>query len=143
MVNIAFPFKEADSIAMGQALQVLQSMASKGNSYMRACHSLLSKIKGNIKQRSAPNNIQLRDIGSGQRAGNDVPESDLPRPSSPLRGQEETLDQTISISDQPFIFDMDEDPTLWNEVLDSIGIDMDRHWMENALLSGQGTEAFT
>lgn len=142
MVNIAFPFKEADSVAMGQALQVLQSMASKGNSYMRACHSLLSKIKVSIKQRSAPNNVQLHEIGSGQQEGNGVPEADVPRPNVLLREQEEPLDQPISIGDEPFLFDMDEDPTLWNEVLDSIGIDMDRHWMENALLSGQGNEAF-
>jgi hypothetical protein len=49
MVNIAFPYKEVDASAMNTALSVLQIMAEKGNKYIRAYHTLLTKIRATIK----------------------------------------------------------------------------------------------
>ena len=52
---------------MDMALNVLQMMAGNGNKYIRACHSLLTKIKSSIRTRNSPNpednddQVQARD----------------------------------------------------------------------------------
>jgi hypothetical protein len=131
MVNIAFPYKETNASAMDMALDVLQTMAEKGNRYIRACHSLLTKIKGSVKSKDSMNlankddRVQVRD----QVQGNNV-------------ATENTIVPGLSNDQaQPFNLDFEEDPGLWAEVLDSIDIDMDRQWVESALLRGQPATA--
>jgi proline utilization trans-activator len=126
MVNIAFPYKETNASAMEMALDVLQTMAEKGNRYIRACHSLLTKIKSSVKTKdSNPANndeqVQVRDQVQGNNMSTEsVIVAGLPN------------DQA-----QSFNLDFEGDPGLWAEVLDSIDIDMDRQWVESALLRGQ------
>lgn len=126
MVNIAFPYKETNASAMEMALDVLQTMAEKGNRYIRACHSLLTKIKSSVKTKdSNPANndeqVQVRDQVQGNSMSTEsVIVAGLPN------------DQA-----QSFNLDFEGDPGLWAEVLDSIDIDMDRQWVESALLRGQ------
>ena len=111
---------------MEMALDVLQTMAEKGNRYIRACHSLLTKIKSSVKTKdSNPANndeqVQVRDQIQGNNMSTEsVIVAGLPN------------DQA-----QSFNLDFEGDPGLWAEVLDSIDIDMDRQWVESALLRGQ------
>lgn len=126
MVNIAFPYKETNASAMEMALDVLQTMAEKGNRYIRACHSLLTKIKSSVKTKdSNPANndeqVQVRDQVQGNNMSTE---------SAIVAGLPN--DQA-----QSFNLDFEGDPGLWAEVLDSIDIDMDRQWVESALLRGQ------
>jgi proline utilization trans-activator len=126
MVNIAFPYKETNASAMEMALDVLQTMAEKGNRYIRACHSLLTKIKSSVKTKDSnlANNdeqVQLRDQVQGNNMSTE---------SAIVAGLPN--DQA-----QSFNLDFEGDPGLWAEVLDSIDIDMDRQWVESALLRGQ------
>lgn len=126
MVNIAFPYKETNASAMEMALDVLQTMAEKGNRYIRACHSLLTKIKSSVKTKDSnlANNdeqVQVRDQVQGNNMSTE---------SAIVAGLPN--DQA-----QSFNLDFEGDPGLWAEVLDSIDIDMDRQWVESALLRGQ------
>ncbi|RSL68799.1 hypothetical protein CEP53_002491 [Fusarium sp. AF-6] len=117
MVNIAFPYKEVDASAMNMALDVLQMMAEKGNAYIRACHSLLTKIRSTIKPKD-------------QSRTEEATQTQMPESSAILPG----LPQD---ENQPFSLDFEGDPALWAEVLESIDIDMDRQWVEMALRRGQ------
>lgn len=130
MVNIAFPYKETDASAMHMALNVLQTIAEKGNRYIKACHILLTKIRGTIKPK------QLRVVGEHEQ--------------SPIgdQSQDTTLSQSDAIlpalppnDNMPFSLDFEGDPALWAEVLESIDIDMDRQWIETALRRGQQSES--
>ncbi|KAH8885467.1 hypothetical protein GQ53DRAFT_810159 [Thozetella sp. PMI_491] len=111
MVNIAFPYHEMNASAMDTALQVLQSMAEKGNKYIRACHTLLTKIRATIKP-VAPEGADegVRDTG-------------IPSQLNWMAGDRQEPQQS------PFSIDAAEDPSVWAEVMDSIGIDMDRQWI--------------
>lgn len=131
MVNIAFPYKESDASAMNTALEVLQTMAERGNKYISACHSLLTKVKMTMRPRHA------------LEASGHHPESS----SSREPRQNDTLSQSSTVRpalplDQPqsFNLDLEGDPALWAEVLDSIGIDMDRQWATMALRREQQLE---
>ncbi|KFA54532.1 hypothetical protein S40293_08047 [Stachybotrys chartarum IBT 40293] len=126
MVNIAFPYKEIDASAMEIALNVLQTMAEKGNKYIQACHSLLTKIRNTIKKTSPTSPSQE---ACAQEKG---PEQ------SDAVSTGNTLVEGLSNDRSPaFDLDFEGDPGLWAEVLDSIDIDMDRQWVESALLRGQ------
>ncbi|KAJ5619476.1 hypothetical protein N7510_003460, partial [Penicillium lagena] len=127
MVNIAFPYNETNASAMDMALDVLQTMAEKGNKYIQACHSLLTKIKSSVKTKDSAN-LASQD---GQVQVRNQAEDDN-------TGTENIIVAGVS-HDQPpaFNLDFEGDPGLWAEVLDSIGIDMDRQWVESALLAGQ------
>lgn len=131
MVNIAFPYKETDASAMNMALNVLQAMADRGNGYIRACHSLLAKIRSAIKpvQPKVPNpepNGQTED----QIQGDDT-----------LSQSSTLIPELLQDDTQPLSLDFEDDPVLWAEVLDSMNIDMDRQWVETALRKGQQLEA--
>ncbi|KAI0382185.1 fungal-specific transcription factor domain-containing protein [Hypomontagnella monticulosa] len=133
MVNIAFPYKEMDASAMDMALLVLQSMAEKGNKYIRACHSLLTKIRATIRPRDIPSVTEIDSRGPAQI---------LYQLQNDAFSQSSTI-AVGSTSDQNSAFNLDPegDPGLWAEVLGSIGIDMDRQWIETALLREEGLDA--
>lgn len=122
MVNIAFPYKEADAVAMEMALGVLQTMAEKGNRYIKACHTLLTKIRSTMKpnQRRAPDMYSRRRIDD-RTQDMTPPQSGGIIPEPPQEG------------DMSFGLDFEGDPALWAEVLESMDIDMDRQWIETAL----------
>ena len=65
VVNIAFPYNKIDADAMQDSLQVLRGIAEKGNQYIRACHSHLTKIKETV-------NLNCQDLGSGRASCQDM-----------------------------------------------------------------------
>ncbi|KAI1380424.1 fungal-specific transcription factor domain-containing protein [Hypoxylon crocopeplum] len=132
MVNIAFPYKEMDASAMDTALHVLQSMAEKGNKYIRACHSLLTKIRAMIKPKD------LSDVPDVESHG---PAQILYQLQNDAFSQASTTTVGSTSNQNPaFNLDPEGDPGLWAEVLGSIGIDMDRQWIETALLREEGLD---
>ncbi|KAL2847755.1 fungal-specific transcription factor domain-containing protein [Aspergillus pseudoustus] len=128
MVNIAFPYKETDASAMEIALSILQMMAERGNKYIRACHSLLMKISSSIKKNDLPD-LTARDAQVNQMR-DQAPSDNVPTESS-------IVGEPFPDQNQGFNLDFEGDPLLWAEVLGSIGIDMDRQWVESTLLPGQ------
>ena len=54
MINIAFPFNAQDNAAMKMALDVMNSMAEKGNSYVKARHQLLLNLLSMNSIRTSP-----------------------------------------------------------------------------------------
>lgn len=127
MVNIAFLYQEENATAMNMALAVLQSMAERGNGYVRACQSLLIKIDGTIKRRdlNGSANAESQMEARGQSQSDGILQSGNVTPGL-------LQDQT---------WDFDGDPVLWAEVLESIDIDMDRQWVESTLRRGQEVES--
>jgi hypothetical protein len=126
MVNIAFPYKETDASAMNMALGVLQGMAERGNGYIKACHSLLSKIRSTIKPLDPPGpvNFNAQAEMSGEPPSAAVNQAANPN-SWPPNNQHGS-----------FSMDFEGDPAVWAEVLESIDIDMDRQWIEGVLRRG-------
>lgn len=114
---------------MDMALGVLQTMAEKGNKYIRACHSLLTKIKGTIKPKHS---TAVANVGAQE------PMADQPQNES--ISQAEAIIPGLPNDQNGFGLDFAGDPALWAEVLDSIDIDMDRQWVETALRRGQQLE---
>ncbi|KAG8408182.1 Transcriptional activator, variant 2 [Metarhizium acridum] len=108
MVNMAFPYRQENATAMDTALHVLHSMAEKGNKYICACHALLTKIRATIKPTTSMEEATTADTGSQETLT--LPGSQQPDGVSP------SLDNS-------------EDPSVWTEVLESLGIDMDRQWI--------------
>lgn len=149
MVNIAFPYQENDASAMEMALMVLQSMADKGNKYIRACHALLTKIRATIRPRAvAPLPPQPHSQPPPYQPSSDNM-ADVQNSAQVLHGlrNDATLSEssTIAASCVPvhegtFGLEAEGDPGLWAEVLGSIGIDMDRQWVESALMREQQME---
>lgn len=129
MVNMAFPHTEIDASAMDTSLNVLQGMADRGNRYIRACHSLLHKIRESIKSR--PPLETQRDLTTQNQQLQQGHDQQL------FHLQPAALDPmatgVMDLPDTSWSLAMDDDVGLWTEVLDSIGIDMDRHWVETAL----------
>ncbi|KAJ9157319.1 C6 transcription factor [Pleurostoma richardsiae] len=134
MVNIAFPYREMNASAMDTALQVLQSMAEKGNKYIRACHALLNKISASKKPVSAPGEAEA-DPGRGEASheGWMVPDGSATSQQQTPQQQQQQQQQQI-----PFNLEGPDDPSVWADVIDSIGIDMDRQWIGMALMREEG-----
>ncbi|OIW31502.1 hypothetical protein CONLIGDRAFT_611544 [Coniochaeta ligniaria NRRL 30616] len=130
MVNIAFPYREMNASAMDTALQVLQSMAEKGNKYIRACHALLNKISASKK----PVVVPKRD-------------ESVQAPGGSTSQEQQQDEQQQQQQQMPFNLDAGDDVSGWADVIDSIGIDMDRQWIGMALMReeglGEGTESGT
>ncbi|PNP85314.1 hypothetical protein FNYG_01373 [Fusarium nygamai] len=127
MVYMAFPYQEADALAMNMALDVLYSMAEKGNRYIQACHALLTKIRSTVNPKEQSGSANALDAS--------------------IQIQSDTLSQAGDIipgppqdQSQPFGLDFEGDPALWAEFLKSIDIDMDRQWIETALRRGEQLE---
>lgn len=125
MVNIAFPYREMNAAAMDTALAVLQSMAEKGNKYIRACHALLNKISAS-----------RRPVAVARAGGSSVSEASrgawmVPDGSCSAPGQQQEQQMRFNL-------DAGEDPSGWADVIDSIGIDMDRQWIGMALMREEG-----
>jgi proline utilization trans-activator len=123
MVNLAFPYGEMNAAAMDTALQVLQRMAERGNRYVRACHTLLTKIRA-TKRLPEPSGQ-----GDSEQQALAVVPSEIqlqPQPHQQQREQPQQLQLTYEGAS--------DDPSVWADVMDSIGIDMDRQWIGMALM---------
>lgn len=116
---------------MSMALAVLQSMADRGNGYIRACQSLLTKINGAMKRRDQAGPVSAE----GQGEARDQPHSDTILQSGNV------TPGLLEDQNRPLTWDFDGDPALWAEVLESIDIDMDRQWVESTLRRGQEVES--
>jgi proline utilization trans-activator len=127
MVNAAFPPNETNARTMDTALNLLRSMADRGNTYLGSRHALLLELRASI--------------GSNQLSGEQV---DFNAPVTPTSTQQRsppgnTEDTRVGPSDWlsqqhiTFNLDINDDPGLWEEVLGQIDIDMDTDWIENTL----------
>ncbi|RHZ65407.1 hypothetical protein CDV55_104464 [Aspergillus turcosus] len=127
MVNAAFPHNETNARTMEMALNLLRSMADRGNTYLGSRHALLLELRASI--------------GSNQLSGEQV---DFNAPVTPTSTQQRsppgnTEDTRAGPSDWlsqqhiTFNLDINDDPGLWEEVLGQIDIDMDTDWIENTL----------
>ena len=140
MVNVAFPYNDQNAAAMETALSVLRNMGEKGNEYIQARYALLMRLRSTI--------------GPGARtfaSSSSIPLQATSHPSSatsqPTSGPTVSGDTTISpgdfklpaegipgpYQDISFNFDIDDDPTFWEEISGNIDIAMDTGWIESAL----------
>ncbi|KAI9042457.1 transcription factor domain-containing protein [Aspergillus affinis] len=135
MVNAAFPYNETNARSMGVALSLLRNMADRGNAYLASRHSLLIELQSAI----GPNPSRRDDIAIGtpitpssiQQAS---PATNIVPEQAPVVSTEWPSQQDLpSMRDISFNFDINDDPGLWEEVLDQIDIDMDTDWIENTL----------
>lgn len=129
MINIAFPYKDQDASAMNAALTVLQGMAEKGNRYIQACHSLLVRISSS-RTSILPANTQNVEAGSPPNRTETVLGF---QNDGPMQAIDTAAGMDCAVNDSLGLSSCD-DPELWTEVLNSIGIDMDRQWIESTLL---------
>ncbi|KAK8195310.1 fungal-specific transcription factor domain-containing protein [Phyllosticta capitalensis] len=68
MINLAFPHNPRDVQAMDTALEVLRGMAEKGNSYIRARHELLTKLRSMGASRPSSSDDVLEDATTSAAA---------------------------------------------------------------------------
>ncbi|KAJ5593805.1 uncharacterized protein N7459_000013 [Penicillium hispanicum] len=139
MVNAAFPSNETNARAMETALNLLQSMADRGNTYLGSRHSLLLELRAAIGPKPVINGASC--LGSAMNVPG-TPESDQsvnpsieeanPNPAVLAEAWEQPPDLP-SLQDISFQFDLNDDPALWEGALDQIDIDMDTDWIENTL----------
>lgn len=140
MVNAAFPHNETNARAMETALNLLRSMADRGNTYLSSRHSLLLELRAAIGPmpttsdmgRTSPlSNVPVASpddqIASlpGQEA--------MPNPPALSENWPQQASDLPSFQDISFQFDLNDDPALWEGALDQIDIDMDTDWIESTL----------
>ncbi|KAJ5083077.1 hypothetical protein N7532_012120 [Penicillium argentinense] len=138
MVNAAFPHLETNARSMETALNLLRSMADRGNTYLGSRHSLLLELRAAIGPKPVVNDVPgssaVMDApattNSGQATGTAMPEPEL-QPS--VIAEEWQPSDLPSFQDISFQFDLNDDPALWEGALNQIDIDMDTDWIENTL----------
>jgi hypothetical protein len=140
MVNAAFPHNEANMRSMETALNLLRSMADRGNSYLASRHSLLLELRAAIDPKPVPNDVEQLSPGL---VAPDTPKSDqpaspgieatMPNPPPILVDDWPQAPEFPSLEDISFQIDIDDDPALWEGALNQIDIDMDTDWIENTL----------
>ncbi|KAH8689332.1 fungal-specific transcription factor domain-containing protein [Talaromyces proteolyticus] len=128
MVNIAFPYTEMNASTMDMALLVLQSMAEKGNKYIRACHDLLTKIRSTIKPNTTP----------AQGEGMDREEVQRQLAWIAIHGASGDQQQYPQQQGDTFPVGNADDRDVWVDVIESIDIDMDRQWIGTTLMRQEG-----
>jgi hypothetical protein len=130
MVNATFPHNETNARTMDMALNLLRSMADRGNTYLGSRHSLLLELQASIGSN------QVAEGRVGYNAPVTPTSSQQRSPPENIRMGEDTR---VGPSDWPsqqhitFNLDINDDPGLWEEVLGQIDIDMDTDWIENTL----------
>ena len=139
MVNAAFTYNEINARAMETALNLLRSMADRGNSYLESRHSLLLELRAAIGPKMVTDHLNCLDTALNAPAtpeSNDLAgvlsETASQNPSM-LPGNWEELSDLPSLQDISFQIDLSDDPALWEGALDQIDIDMDTDWIENTL----------
>lgn len=138
MVNAAFPGNEGITRSMETALNLLRSMADKGNTYLASRHSLLLELRSAIEPRPATGDAEPfgPDLSVSGTPKSDLPassgiEEPMPNPPNPMN-MEDWL-EFPSLEGMSFEIDINDDPALWEGALNQIDIDMDNDWIENTL----------
>ena len=129
MANVAFPPNDRDQSAMEQALKILQSMANKGNEYIRARHALLLNLRNNLGN-SDTNLAAVVHGGSASMNG-------LHSASGQIPGPDTALDQFRDLS---FNLDMEDADTFWDDFSGDDHIDMSSGWLANAFQHGSASQ---
>lgn len=57
MANVAFAYNDRDGRAMESALSILESMANRGNEYIRARHELLLKLRKSMSEQAGKGDL--------------------------------------------------------------------------------------
>ncbi|THC95658.1 hypothetical protein EYZ11_004871 [Aspergillus tanneri] len=135
MVNAAFPYNESNARTMDMALNLLRSMADRGNAYLGSRHSLLLELKSAIgSNHSRKGDLPACSPNTPSSAQQTSPSANVVQEQSPVVSTEWPSQQDLpSMRDISFNFDINDDPGLWEEVLGQIDIDMDTDWIENTL----------
>lgn len=140
MVNAAFPHNETNARTMETALNLLRSMADRGNTYLGSRHSLLLELRAAIGPKPIindpericpPPNVPATPL-SDPMASPSAPETVPNQPVLPSTWPQQVSDLP-SFQDISFQFDLNDDPALWEGALDQIDIDMDTDWIESTL----------
>ncbi|PNP56879.1 hypothetical protein FNYG_15313 [Fusarium nygamai] len=105
-------------------------MAERGNGYIRACYSLLTKIRSTIKLPEMMGQVSV----NGQAVLDNQPHGEG------IVGSTALVPTIPGEQNQAYSLNFEGDPALWAEVLESIDIGMDRQWIEMALRRGQHVE---
>lgn len=150
MVNAAFPHDETNARAMDMAMNILRGMADRGNTYLGARHSLLLELqsalgpkstKTGLEESSHSNNTTTPTVEVPVTLTSTHPQQHDCTPAGPAEENPPVMSSADwsapqdlpSIQDISFNFDINDDPGLWEEVLDNIDIDMDTGWIESTL----------
>ena len=142
MVNAAFPDSARDAMAMDTALSVLQSMAQKGNSYIKARHALLVNLQSSIGSTpppfgSGPASVSLKSQTPAINSGAMLLSPKQAGPQ-PIPRYDDSLPPNSDLpvfQDMSFNFNVDDDLGFWDEVSGNINFDMDTSWIESTLRS--------
>ncbi|RAL12498.1 transcription factor domain-containing protein [Aspergillus homomorphus CBS 101889] len=134
MVNAAFPHNDLNAHSMTTALNLLRGMADRGNTILEARHSLLLELQSTIdpsRRRTDEDNSEFTPVtpATTQRS---KPSSNALKEPAPTAHRPQNQDIS-SMQDLSFNFDVNDDPALWEGVLNQIDIDMDTDWIEQAL----------
>ncbi|PWY88222.1 C6 transcription factor [Aspergillus heteromorphus CBS 117.55] len=139
MVNAAFPHNEANARAMELSMTLLRNMADRGNTNLAARHSLLLELRSSIGPNRARKDGEVADAPVTPSSTQQTPSNPVVEPpaGTTMLAPHQDLPSMQEIS---FNFDINDDPGLWEEVLDQIDIDMDTDWIENTLKRQQTGE---
>ena len=149
IMNAAFSHNEDDEKFKNMALNLLQTMADRGNHYLKSRHALLIDLQNSIEQKLRPARqstgassvITCQPIvtavatktPTGSTLGD--PPINIQENLSP-GGTSTHWDAHRSFSafeNVGFDFDINDDPRLWEKVLAIIDINMDSGWIANTL----------
>ncbi|GES59638.1 C6 transcription factor [Aspergillus terreus] len=136
MVNAVFPHNDANARTMEMALNLLRSMADRGNTYLGARHALLLELQSAIGPSSSRKSGNTMDVPvtPSSMVQQSTPVTNTFEEPAPVLSTEWPLPQDLpSMRDMTLNFDINDDPGLWEEVLGQIDIDMDTDWIENTL----------
>ncbi|KAJ5135915.1 hypothetical protein N7448_004469 [Penicillium atrosanguineum] len=139
MVNAVFPHNETNSRAMETALNLLRSMADRGNTYLGSRHSLLLELRAAIEPKAVTGDMERTmtalNVPATPRSNHPASPAidDTTPPTQELPEHWQASLDLPSFQDISFQFDLNDDPALWEGALDQIDIDMDTDWIESTL----------
>ncbi|OJJ40046.1 hypothetical protein ASPWEDRAFT_33383 [Aspergillus wentii DTO 134E9] len=135
MVNAAFPHNDSNFRTMEMALNLLRGMADRGNTYLASRHALLVELQSALRAKPSKggNPVPARPVTPSSSQQHSPPAEEVDE-NPGIIPTEWPLEQDLpSMRDISFNFDINDDPGLWEEVLNQIDIDMDTDWIENTL----------
>ncbi|EAW07040.1 transcription factor domain-containing protein [Aspergillus clavatus NRRL 1] len=136
MVNATFPHNDTSIRAMDMALNLLRSMADRGNTYLGSRHSLLLELQASINPKPAEVGVIVNDPISPNSTDQRGPpmSTNTTEDTTAIAPSEWPLQEDLpSLGDITFNLDISDDSGLWEEILGKIDIDMDKDWIENTL----------
>lgn len=121
---------------MDMALNLLRSMADRGNTYLGSRHSLLLELQASINPKPAEVGVIVNDPISPNSTDQRGPpmSTNTTEDTTAIAPSEWPLQEDLpSLGDITFNLDISDDSGLWEEILGKIDIDMDKDWIENTL----------